>query len=125
MNHLYISEDYFEKYFTADTGKEALLQCTKWLAQNMINQKVEAGEIHLSIVKDTKASLPTFKLTLYSAIKVNEFQDKFCDRCKEFTKSFYMTYSDARCSTCNMRSYFDQLKEKFKIINGYRKKLLP
>lgn len=123
---MYISEKYYEKKFQSETGKEALLQCTKWLAQNVLNEKVEAGEIHFKIEKEcnNQESLPTFILTLYSAIKQEEIKSKFCEACESFNTTFYMR-KDNDCNSCKMRAYFEQIKAKFLIINEFRKKKLP
>ena len=118
-----ITEKFFETNFSHEESKKAYLAACKWIAVNIIS-KVEVSEsVTFSIKKDSNADLPTFKIELYCSINESDLQKKFCDRCKEYHKSFFIN-QEYNCGTCKARAYIDGVKQKINTKKSYRKERL-
>lgn len=113
---------FFEKQFSDENSKDAYLKACKWVVKYIIS-KVEIGETFWNITKVNDADLPTFNLALYAALNPDEVNSSFCDRCKEFHKSFYIN-QQYNCNTCNYTAFKKQMEQKLNIKKNYRKKRL-
>jgi uncharacterized paraquat-inducible protein A len=112
---------YFEKMFYNDDSKEAYLEACKWLATNVIS-KVEVRDSLVQITKlpQEKSDLPTFKLELFAQLDDTEERSRFCERCQEFHKLFYIN-QQFNCDKCNMTAYNENMKTRLITKKGLRK----
>lgn len=117
-----IAIKFFEKVFKGEDSKDVYLKACKWIAKNVIST-VEIGETFWRIEKERDTDLPTFKLELYAMLDANETGEKFCIKCKEFHRSFFIN-QDFNCSRCNMKTYKNELEDKLSIKKQWRKERL-
>ena len=119
-----VSTKFFEKRFSDFDSKDAYLKLCKWLAQNVISKEVEIGkEVTFGVFKVEGADFPTFKLELYCSLNETDLRNGFCERCKEFHKSFYIN-QEYNCNACKVMAYMDQVKLKLSSKRSYRKERL-
>jgi hypothetical protein len=111
---------FFERNFSAETSKEAYLKVCKWVAVNVIN-KVEVSDSLIKISRDKEVNdLPTFKLELFAQLDDVEERKRFCDRCQEFHKLFYIN-QQFNCDKCNMIAFSENMKSRLITKKGLRK----
>lgn len=106
----------FQKEFSDGNSKKAYLKACKWVAKNIIS-KIEMSN---SFIKYTKVNNNpvVFRIEVCCAMDDNEFAGGFCERCKQFHKSFYIN-DQYNCSTCKMQAYRKQFDQKLKIKQKY------
>ena len=114
-----IAIKFYERNFEAENSKNAYLKACKWAATNVVN-KVEIGDTFWRIMKVKDANLPTFKIELFCLLDEKASREEFCEKCKEFHRSFFINQF-YNCNSCNMRSYTECLKSRLKIKKQYRK----
>lgn len=113
-----------EMDFSDEKPKEAYLQACKWVANNIMNGKVEVKDISWKINRvEDQYDLPTFRLELYTALNESDFVSDFCKRCKEFHKSFYIN-QEYNCDSCKMQGYRKQIKQRTEIKRQFAKEKL-
>jgi len=101
----------FEKTFSDEVSKKAYLKACKWIAKNL----VEINNAQYEIKKIINTNLPTFNLTVYAILDTQNFDNEFCNTCKEFHKTFYIN-QDYDCNWCRLTAYKKQLDKKSIIV---------
>lgn len=105
-----------ELEFTSAISKDAYLEASKWLANNIISKDYK--NIIWKIDKLGNTELPTFKLSLYCEYEITTLFKSRCKACKEFHSSFYIN-QQLNCDACNAKGLMDHTKEKLRIIKKY------
>ena len=117
-----IGTKYFAKTFRGMDSKEVYLQAMKWYAKYVVSDDV-LNDTTLKIIKGKEGVQSTITIELYAFIEEIEHRRKFCDRCQEFHKLFYIN-QQFNCDKCNMMANKAQIEEKLQIKKDYRKDVL-
>jgi hypothetical protein len=117
-----VSTKYFAKTFKDADSKEAYLKAMRWYATNVVSDDI-LKETFLKVVKGKEGFLQTITIELYATIDDEEHRKKFCDRCQEFHKLFYIN-QQYNCDKCNMMANKSQIEAKLAIKKDYRKGIL-
>lgn len=118
-----MTKKYFEKDFKASKSKESYLKVCKWLAINIINDKIlKDSTWKISKVKETD-DFTIFRLELFCLLDDTEITTRFCEVCKEIHCSFFIN-EEYNCNRCNMMTFRKRLKESLDVKTTYRKEIV-
>ena len=115
-------EKFFEITFEDEKSKTAYLNACKWLATSVYGNK-DMENVTVSIIKIKDAKVPTFKVMLYAMLDNDTFESYFCDKCQTIHRSFFIN-ENCNCNECKLTAYRNQRRDKLKIVQDYKLKLI-
>lgn len=118
-----VSIEFYSQKFSNIDKKKAYSKATNWLAKYIVTSKDENIECTFKIEELKNEPLPTFKVVIYCSLNTVDEENKFCEVCKTYHKSFFIN-QDYNCSSCKHKAFIRRMDEKLTIKRGYRKEKL-
>lgn len=118
-----VSVEFYSKSFSNIDRKEAYRKLTNWLAKHIVTNKDENRESTFKIEELKGELIPTFKLTVYCSLETKDEENKFCEVCKTYHKSFFIN-QEYNCNACKHKAFIQRMDEKLSIKKGYRREKL-
>lgn len=118
-----VSIEFYSQKFSNIDKKKAYSKATNWLAKYIVTSKDENVESTFKIEEIKNENLPAFKVTVYCSLNTDDEEDKFCEVCKTYHKSFFIN-QEYNCNACRHKTFIRRMKEKLAIKKSYRKERL-
>jgi len=110
---------FYTQEFSAPTRKEAYWKACKWIAKYIVSK----DKLKDSFIKIWTNENDSVIIDIYAGLEEDKFMKEFCERCKQFHKSFFIN-QEYNCSTCKVKAYKDQMDQKLLTKKVYRQQRL-
>ncbi len=114
-----MTDKFFSLEFEDDDKKKAFRKATNWIAKNVMS-KSDDDKITYRIEFLKGKIKHTFKVHLYCSLDITEEQNRFCEVCKKYHKSFFIN-QEYNCNACKVKAYHSRVDERMSIVRTYRK----
>lgn len=110
----------FSKTFEGKTKKEAYFKAMNWVAKNIVHKQDENKETSFKVEELKGLVFPSYKITLFCSLNTAEEENRFCENCKKYHKSFFIN-QDYNCSSCKHKAFMVRMHERLKVKRSYRR----
>lgn len=117
-----ISISFYSKTFEDSDKQIAYNKATKWIQKNVIT-KDENKETTFKMEENPDTVLPSYKVTLFCSLPTAEEENRFCDACKVYHKSFFIN-QEYNCSACRHKAFLHRMDERLRVKRSFRKEKL-
>ena len=112
------SSSLLKKTFRAETTKEAFLKASKWVANHILANGLDASVKYKDV---SDLNIRAIEINVFVTMPVNKVMERHCKICEETRKVFLMGQGSIMCTECKVKAYDRRMKDTIKVKQEYTK----